>query len=76
MDEKEKEPERRPEIGFTLRMIHNQIKSVIHKTFPVNEEKRPQSQLQGGILGYLYHSLDFEKKQKKTRCIFTCFLNH
>ena len=55
MDEKEKEPERRPEIGFTLRMIHNQIKSVIHKTFPVNEEKRPQSQLQGGILGYLYH---------------------
>lgn len=41
-------------IAFTMRVIHNQIKAVIHKSFP-RDGNAPQSQLQGGILGYLYH---------------------
>lgn len=44
-------------IAFTLRVIHNQIKTVIHKSFP-RCDNAPQSQLQGGILGYLYHHQD------------------
>ena len=49
--------EKRKSIAFTLRVIHNQIKSVIHKSFP-RCDNAPQSQLQGGILGYLYHHMD------------------
>lgn len=41
-------------LAFKLRVIQNQIKTVIHKSAP-RFEPRPQSQLQGGILGYLYH---------------------
>lgn len=51
------EEEKRRSIAFTLRAIHNQIKSVIHKNFP-RCDNAPQSQLQGGILGYLYHHPD------------------
>lgn len=70
MCEEAKEPKNRAGIGFTLRMIHNQIRSVIHKTFPVNEEKRPQSQLQGGILGYLYHHQQEPVYQKDIERVF------
>lgn len=51
------ERENQKSIAFILRVIHNQIKSVIHKSFPRGENE-PQSQLQGGILGYLYHHSD------------------
>lgn len=44
-------------IAFMLRVIHNQIKWVIHKRAP-RCDNAPQSQLQGGILGYLYHHSD------------------
>lgn len=51
----EREEERR--IAFVLRMLHNQIKLTIHKSLP-KAEKAPRTQLQGGILGYLYHHQD------------------
>lgn len=41
-------------ISFQLRVIHNQIKAVIGKSIS-KSDLAPQSQLQGGILGYLYH---------------------
>ena len=46
--------EKERKISFVLREIHNQIRLVIHKTAPVHE-KAPKTQLQGGILAYLYH---------------------
>lgn len=54
---------REKKIGFTLREIHNQIRQVIHKSSP-RFEKGPGSQLQGGILGYLYHHRDGPVYQK------------
>lgn len=51
------ERERQKSIAFTLRVLHNQIKMVIHKSSP-RDDNAPPSQLQGGILGYLYHHLD------------------
>ena len=47
----------RRRIAFDLRVIHNQIKDIIHKSSP-KFEKAPKTQLQGGILGYLYHHRD------------------
>lgn len=44
-------------IAFMLREIHNQIKIAIHKSMPTCKIG-PKSQLQGGILGYLYHHQD------------------
>ena len=41
-------------LAFTLRNLQNQIKAIIRNTVPCSS-KAPQSQLQGGILGYLYH---------------------
>lgn len=58
-----KEPEGRKKITFILREIHNQTKQVIHKSSP-RFEKGPRSQLQGGILGYLYHHRDGPVYQK------------
>ncbi len=64
-------------IAFMLRMIHNQIKAVIHKSLP-RCDNAPQSQLQGGILGYLYHHLedpvfqrDIEKEFRISRATAT-----
>lgn len=64
-------------IAFKLRMINNQIKSVIHKSFP-RCDNAPQSQLQGGILGYLYHhseqpvyQRDIEKEFRISRATAT-----
>ncbi len=69
------EKERR--ISFTLRMIHNQIRTVIWKTGP-KSDIAPQSQLQGGILGYLYHhgeqpvyQRDIEKEFRISRATAT-----
>lgn len=71
------EREERKSIAFTLRVIHNQIKMVIHKSFP-RDDNAPPSQLQGGILGYLYHHLnepvyqrDIEKEFRISRATAT-----
>lgn len=50
-------------ISFLLRMIHNQTKQIIHRSAP-KFEKVPGSQLQGGILGYLYHHREEPVYQK------------
>lgn len=64
-------------IAFILRMIHNQIKSVVHKSFPKGDNA-PQSQLQGGIMRYLYHhgeqpvyQRDIEKEFRISRATAT-----
>lgn len=49
--------EERKRITFLLRVIHNQIKTAIHRNGP-DVKKGPKTQLQGGILGYLYHHQD------------------
>ena len=50
-------------IAFVLRCLHNQIKMVLHKSLP-KTGKAPKTQLQGGILGYLYQHLDQPVYQK------------
>lgn len=55
--------EQEKRISFILRVIHNQTKQIIHKSAP-KFEKAPGSQLQGGILGYLYHHRDMPVYQK------------
>lgn len=68
---------RKQSIAFVMRVIHNQIKSVILKNFP-RCDNAPQSQLQGGILGYLYHhsgqpvyQRDLEKEFRISRATAT-----
>lgn len=51
----EKREERR--VSFTLRVIHNQIKGIVCRVAP-KSGRAPKSQLQGGILGFLYHHPD------------------
>ena len=46
--------ERKVRITFLLRMIQNRTKAVIRMSGP-KFDKAPQSQLQGGILGFLFH---------------------
>lgn len=55
------EQERR--LAFTLRVIHNKIKYIIRKSSP-GDGKAPGTQLQGGILGYLYHHQEQPVYQK------------
>ena len=69
--------EHKRRLAFTLRVIHNQIKAIIHKSSP-QFEKGPQTQLQGGILGYLYHhqenpvyQRDLEKEFRISRATAT-----
>ena len=50
-------------IAFLLRVIHNQTKHIVHKSAP-KFERAPGSQLQGGILGYLYHHREEPVYQK------------
>lgn len=64
-------------LAFTLRVLHNQIKTIIRNTIPCGP-KAPQSQLQGGILGYLYHhqeqpvyQRDIEKEFRISRATAT-----
>ena len=56
------EDERR-RLSFTLRVIQNQIKAVICRDVP-KSDFAPQSQLQGGILGYLYHHREMPVYQR------------
>lgn len=64
-------------LAFTLRVLHNQIKAIIRNTIPC-APKAPQTQLQGGILGYLYHhqeqpvyQRDIEKEFRISRATAT-----
>lgn len=50
-------------ISFIFRVLHNQIRDIIHKSAP-KFDKGPKSQLQGGILGYLFHHRDEPVYQK------------
>lgn len=69
--------EKKIRIAFILREIHNQIKLVSRKSAP-RLEKAPPTQLQAGILGYLYHhgdspvyQRDLEKEFKISRATAT-----
>ena len=71
------EKEKQKSIAFTLRVIHNRIKAVIHKSLP-RDGNAPQSQLQGGIMGYLFHhpekpvyQRDIEKEFRISRATAT-----
>lgn len=46
--------ERNKMLGFELRTIHNLTKEVVRKSKPAID-KPPLSQLQAGIMGYLFH---------------------
>lgn len=50
-------------ISFILRVIHNQVKDIISKTVP-KSDIAPQTQLQGGIMGYLFHHSEQAVYQK------------
>ena len=65
----EKKWDREQSIAFILRMIHNQTKSVINKSFP-KCDSMPLSQLQGGIMGYLYHHADQPVYQRDIEKVF------
>ena len=69
--------EQKKRISFLLRAIHNQVKQIIHKSVP-KFDRAPGSQLQGGILGYIYHhgeepvyQKDLEKEFKISRATAT-----
>ena len=49
--------------GFEVRFINNMIKEVVSKTHPVTGQ-RPQTQLQAGIMAYLYHHQEQPVYQK------------
>ena len=48
-------------LGFELRMIHNLTKEIVRKSHPVTD-KPPLTQLQAGIMGYLF------RNQEKSIC--------
>lgn len=50
-------------ISFRLRVIQNQIRDVITKSGP-KSDIAPQSQLQGGIMGFLFHRREQPVYQK------------
>lgn len=56
-------------ISFAIRMINNQIKDVVMKSIP-KTDKAPQSHLQGGIMGYLYHHREEAVYQKDIERVF------
>lgn len=58
-------------MAFTLRMTHNKIKNIIRKS-SLKFDKAPGTQLQGGILGYLYHHQEepvYQRDIEKEFCI-------
>ena len=56
--------EERPfHMSFVMRVIHNQIKDIISKSVP-KSDLAPQTQLQGGILGFLFHHREGPVYQK------------
>lgn len=69
--------EQKRRLAFTMRMIHNKIKNIIRKS-PPGSRKAPGTQLQGGILGFLYHhqeepvyQRDIEKEFRVSRATAT-----
>lgn len=69
--------EQKRRLAFTLRMINNKTKNIIRKSAP-GGDKAPGTQLQGGILGYLYHhqeqpvyQRDIEKEFRISRATAT-----
>lgn len=50
-------------LGFELRVIHNLIREVVRKTTPV-KDKPPLTQLQAGIMGYLFRHREEPVYQK------------
>lgn len=63
--------EQKRRLAFTLRVIHNKIKHIIRKSAP-RFEQAPGTQLQGGIMGYLYHHQEqpvYQKDIEKEFCI-------
>ena len=61
METEERQQERR--LAFTLRMIQNKTKCIIQRNGP-RKDKGPGSQLQGGILGFLYQHQEEHIYQK------------
>lgn len=59
----EENPNKPHYVSFILRAIHNLTKDVIRKSIPISD-RAPQTQLQGGILGYLFHHRDGPVYQK------------
>ena len=56
--------EKRPlHMSFVMRVIHNQVKDIISKSVP-KSDLSPQTQLQGGIMGYLFHHKEAPVYQK------------
>lgn len=55
--------ERPNHVSFILRVIHNQTKDIIRKSVPISD-RAPQTQLQGGIMGYLFHHREGPVYQK------------
>lgn len=55
--------ERPNHVSFILRVIHNQTKDIIRKSVPPSD-RAPQTQLQGGIMGYLFHHREEPVYQK------------
>ena len=56
-------------LGFEIRLINNLIKGVVSRTHP-DTGVRPQTQLQAGILGYLYHKKEQPVYQKNIEEVF------
>lgn len=50
-------------LGFELRVIHNLIREVVRKTTPM-KDKPPLTQLQAGIMGYLFRHREEPVYQK------------
>ena len=50
-------------LGFELRMINNLIKEIVRKSRP-SIDKPPLTQLQAGIMGYLFHNQERSICQK------------
>lgn len=69
--------EKKKRLAFTLRVIHNKTKDIIRKSAP-KSHTAPGTQLQGGILGFLYHhqeepvyQRDIEKEFRISRATAT-----
>lgn len=57
-------------LGFEIRMIHNLIKEILRKTHP-DDDKPPLTQLQAGIMSYLFHNQEKPVYQKHIEEKFT-----
>lgn len=55
--------EKQRRLSFTLRMINNQIRAIVCRSVQ-KSDRTPQSQLQGGIMGFLYHHREAPVYQK------------